>query len=124
MSLPWEYLNKRSKSAEMLLMPGLMLLLARLLPRLLLAGASAAGTTSRPGTCAFSNRTSGAFTLPAPGFELSRMISLGAGDVMSLSGGPALRELRAPSGDPGYDEPRRHFLVAAGAVLPPPPRRP
>ena len=94
--------------------------LASLWAAALLLAVSVAPLTGRAmDACAFSSKTSGAYTVPDPGgCRLTKMITLTSGDVLNISGNASaepLNELKAAGGGP--DDPRRHFLVTAGATL-------
>ena len=68
----------------------------------------------RLNVCPFSTASNGSFYVATPGCQLSRMITLSAGDIMNVSGNASadpLNELRAMGGMPTASEPKRHFFV-------------
>jgi len=75
-------------------------------------------STPSAASCGFSDKTSGNYTVPSTGCQLSQMITVnGAMDVSGVQGDSPLRELAAMGGTPDASNPKRHFKVLAGKQL-------
>ena len=71
-------------------------------------------STPSAASCGFSDKSSGNYTVPSTGCQLSQMITVnGAMNVSGVPGESPLRALAAMGGTPTLAEPKRHFLVSA-----------